>query len=250
MASNFPTQLPNINVAGQGGGGMQFPSDLIDNQKSIYMSFSFYKYDRGGILGNLGGLIDNFTNGKNNALGNLLFQGGETVLLPMPNKINDHPTVDWQQDNLFDATSIPGMGIANKYMGYFEGATINPFLVMLFKSPKFKEFHFSWTLAPRTQDETNTLNDILKTFRKNMLPDKGRGAMGVTLTLDYPMICHPKFFPSDKLFQFKPCAIRGVHFDYNPAGNPAFFKDTGGPASVKLTVDMVEIEYWLKSEIQ
>lgn len=236
---------------------MSFPSDLADDQKQFFMTFAFYEYDRM----NLSGILK--------------LSNGTMLALPMPDKINDHPTADWQSDNLVDLAGMASTagtaamaGIANDKLkgalgvaaagisaggataSYLTGQTLNPFLVMLFKTPGFKSFTFSWTLAPRTRDETDTLQDIVQTFRKNMLPSSGFKipGTGVNATLKFPMIVQPKFEPDDKLFRFKPCAITSVNFDYNPSGNPAFFKNTGGPVSIRLTVNLTEIEYWLQDD--
>ena len=239
----------------------KFPKDLTDGQKTYWMCFIFMDYKRGGL----------------DVGGQLIPSSGDSIGLPMPDKINDHPTVNWQHDNLWDPVTVASqfggllggagklgsiataLGINAETVSYFEGQIINPFLVMLFKSPEFKQFQFSWTLAPRTQQETEDLQTILQTFRKSMMPSGGlnSGQLGgifsgtnLNATLKYPKIVQPRFIPDDKLFQFKPCAINSVNFDYNPAGNPAFFKNTKGPVSVKLTVNMTEIEYWLSDDIK
>jgi hypothetical protein len=129
--------------------------------------------------------------------------------------------------------------------GYLAGGyAINPFLVMLFKQPEFKTFQFSWSFSPRTEIESQTLQNVIQSFRKYMLPEAA-----ATIALKYPNIVLVKFFPDDYLFQFKPCVIRSINVDYNPGGNPAFFK-TGAPAQIRLTLDLTEIEYWLQSDLQ
>ena len=64
------------------------------------------------------------------------------------------------------------------------GLAQNPFLTVLFKSPTFKRHSFSWKLSPNSADESNTLRDIIQTFRSNMLPALSPNVGGTLLT--YP----------------------------------------------------------------
>jgi len=82
------------------------------------------------------------------------------------------------------------------------------------------------------------------------MPSAGQNLFGINATLKYPKIVVPQFHPDDYLFQMKPCAINSVQYDYNPGGNPSFFKNTGGPTQVRMTVNLTEIEYWLQEDLR
>ena len=250
MAGNPPTAPSYTNAS------YTFPSDLADDSKQYWMMFSFYEYQRSDL----------------SQMAQLQFAGGGTsVALPMPDRINDNPTVDWQSENLLDTASqaanfvadkIPtsiastALGVAGKAQSvasYFSGQIINPFMVMLFKSPEFKDFHFTWLLSPRNEKETRELQNIVQSFRYYMMPDSGIGGgmLGSNgATLKYPYLVVPRFFPDKNLFQMKPCAIRSVNIDYTGAGMPAFFQSSQGPAQVRLTVNLTEVEYWIRSDMQ
>lgn len=233
-------------------GGLIYPPDLITADRSIVMQFQFGQYLRPSLF----------------SLPKVAI-GGQPIILPMPDKINDHPVVVWQEHSfLSDAAQITGsaaeigkrlgipaagalggvvnsglLGTAVTGLGYMGGWVVNPMLTMLFKQPTFKEFNFSWTFAPETEQESMILNQILQIFRVNMLPDTGMG--GAVLT--YPNILYMQFTPNTYLFNFKPCGVKDAHFDYTPAG-PAFFKRTGAPALVRLNIHVVELEYWTRSD--
>jgi len=212
-----------------------FPSDI--KSLNYYMSFQFSQYQRGSIAQGA----------------QIVAGGGETCVLPMPEKINDHPTVDWTPksfgEDIMSKTPAIVSSVA-QIAGYLEGSIPNPFLVMLFKSPAFKKFTFSWTLAPKNSDETDSLDSIIKQFRKSMQPRKGGNFAGTNgATLGYPDVVTVKFIPQDKLFSFKPCVIESIDVDYTGAGMPAFFKSSKGPAQVKLRVNLTEIEYWTQEDL-
>lgn len=233
-----------------------FPEDL--GNLPVHMEFVFSEYQRQSVFG-----------------GATPMMGSDSVALPMPDYVNDRPSVVWGDQSLTkelggtidNAMAVAkGFGVgknlgpaaqgalsaANAASGlaltiaqYQQGFVINPFLIMLFKSPSFKEFKFSWTLTPRTSQESDKLDKIINTFRKSMLPDTNKTYGSVIL--DYPMIVKPSFKPDDYLFKFKQCAIRDINVDYTGAGMPAFFT-TNAPVAVKLDIHLTEIDLWMRSD--
>ena len=70
----------DINIAPLSG--ISFPKDI--GNIGYYMSFTFSEYHRDSIL----------------AGANIFMSGGQTINLPMPDTINDHPSVVWDQQSL------------------------------------------------------------------------------------------------------------------------------------------------------
>ena len=229
-----------------------FPSDLAN--VGYYMSFLFSEYNRQSVFGPATPMLS-----------------GGAVALPMPDSINDRPTVVWDPTSVTDKlmggaekilgnlgagklTSIPGVGAAGTAAGLYlgkvgaeQGLAINPYLIMLFKNPDLKQFRFSWTLTPRTADESDTLNDIVKTFKRNMLPDTYGGGLG-SAVLKYPMLVKPEFHPSTYMFDFKQCAIKSINVDYTGAGMPAFFT-TDAPVAIKFDIEIQEVDMWMRKDM-
>jgi hypothetical protein len=130
------------------------------------------------------------------------------------------------------------------------GVAINPFMTVLFQSPTFKRHRFQWAFMPQSKDETDTLRNILARFRLNMLPSLN-GAAGVAtgLLLNYPNMCYVTLLPNNKdLYKFKPCVITNASINYAPSG-PSFFGSTQAPTMVILTVDLLEMEYWIQEDV-
>lgn len=244
---------PNITSA-----SLMFPEDI--GNTGFYMTFLFSKYTRSSVFGQANPMAAS--------------SGG--IALPMPNTINDQPTVLWESTSLTEQAktaggaalqAIPGLGnviqnfnksalgaaggaalgLAESIYSAQYGQTINPFLIMLFKSPQYKKFSFQWTLTPRTASESDSLNDIVKQFRRNMLPDVSAGTANILL--DYPHIVKPAFFPKEYMFDFKWCAIEAISVDYTGMGMPAF-TTTNAPAAIKLQIDLKEIDLWMSSDIR
>ena len=149
--------------------------------------------------------------------------------------------------SILTQANVPGLTLNTALQPL--GLATNPFLTVLFKQPQFKKHSFSWTLAPKTPEEAATVNAIIQTFRYHMLPDRGKDTGGTLL--DYPDMVHIRFFNNDSfLYRFKPCVITSLSVDYAPEG-PSFFKGSSNvPSQVKFSIELMEIEYWLKDSFQ
>lgn len=236
-----------------------FPNDLVADGRQFCMDIQFMFYDSS--LTTAGfvfpSLITPFITAAYSP------NGG--VTLPIPKKLNDIQTVVWES---VSATGVAG-GVMSSIVGkYFPrvaaagstignvatiggalvpgGLAVNPHLFMLFKEPTFKEYTLSWTLTPKNEQESQTLANIITQFKYNMLPAMA-GGVGGSVLLNYPSIAIIKMYPNDLFtFRFKPCAIKSVQVDYTGGGQPSFFKRTGAPTSVNLTVYLQEIQYNIK----
>jgi hypothetical protein len=129
------------------------------------------------------------------------------------------------------------------------GLAQNPFLTVLFKQPQFKRHQFSWKLTPNNERESNNLRDIILTLKSNMLPAMAPSAGGTLLK--YPNMAIISLSPNqDYLYKFKPCVIESMSVNYASAGMPSFFKRSDAPVDVTISLNLLEIEYWLKEDIE
>ena len=51
------------------------------------------------------------------------------------------------------------------------------------------------------------------------------------------------------MYDFKYCVIENMIIDYAPGATPNFQGTTMAPSAIKFTVNFLEIEYWIKSNI-
>jgi hypothetical protein len=232
-----------------------FPNDLIADGRQFATRIEFLQYSAEMAGVDVLGLIPFSTAGY-------LPTGGFT--LPLPKKINEIQSVIWKEESAVEVgqsaisaavglaggiragavlATVAGIGtdIAKISGGLVDGGlAINPVLFMLFQRPAFKEYTFSWSLAPSNEQESQTLVNIIEYFKFNMLPSKA--GIGSGLVWNYPKIAIVKFYPDDTFtFRLKPCAILSVQVDYSGAGGPSFFKN-GAPTVVNFTVLMKEIQ--------
>lgn len=144
------------------------------------------------------------------------------------------------------ATKLGGDPLAANKALAFAGVAQNPFLSVLFNSPTFKRHVFSWTFIPETPQDVENLNYILNKFRYHSMPDVNTTTGG--LLLNYPDMCIPTIVPSGYMYDFKQCVVEGMSINYAPGDTPAF-NTKNAPNAVKLTIKLLEIEYWVKSDL-
>jgi hypothetical protein len=282
--SDLATPPPNSAAAFVDQNQYMFPSDLVNGTvgRNYFINFTFVKYERRSIFDNptfnrqLGiqlpipvNLMDatNVSWGEGDSIGLAAGAALEAAIKGRDNGINKK-NVSSAIKNAFiggltGAATTVGRNLTAGIAGYIPGTNgqavvsqveqlyglaENPFMTMLFKSPVFKTHSFSWRFAPRNASESNELMMIINAFKANMLPALQPGTGGVFLS--YPNMAYITLFPSDVyLYQFKPCVVTSLSVDYAAAGVPSFFKGTSAPTLVDMTVNLAEIEYWLREDI-
>lgn len=209
-----------------------------------------------------------------------------TVVLPVPAQLVEYYEADWQTSNLgligdladaFQQRNNVGLGdvagevvgaqalrIAESQEGALAGAATvaqqamgvapNPNITVAFKGPKLRAHNMSWTFAPKTPDESLTVQRIIRNIKRRILPTTGGGANDSTAVLGYPMMVQPKLLPVVKndpdtpdssLYDFKRCVIQNLSVNYAPTGTPTFFRGTNLPVFVQMSFTLLEIEYFL-----
>lgn len=228
---NFPTK-PTTGIESN-----SFPADLVADQRQFYTQISFVNYNSSLATGSGRG-----------------FSMGGSIMLPIPRKLNDNEVIVWEEWSGKDAM----LGLARKVTGLSRiasalaagvetagpavsiatGQQLNPFQYMMFKRPGFKEHTLSWTLAPNSQQESDTIRKIINQCKRAALPTPNG-----TFLMTYPQIAQVAFRPDEYLYKLKPCAIISVTADYTGTGGPSFFK-SGAPTVVNLTLQLKEIQLW------
>lgn len=257
---------------GQFMGNYRFPSDLTSGPgRNFYIDIQFQKYQRRSIfqqpfLQASGGIQLPIPNGLAESMrvdwgeekGGMVGAGIENALGFYNNNISENVSLSNVREainNTAVAAAFKGgttlatnLGLPVAQGLQLVGKAENPFYTMLFKRPNFREYTFSWKLAPRNAQESDTVKQIISAFKANMLPAMAPGSGGVFLT--YPNMAAITFYPAQEfLYKFKPCVVADLKVNYADGGMPSFFKGTNAPTLVNITVTLKEIEYWLREDI-
>ena len=242
--ANFPTRKISEPLS-----QMAFPNDLLANPDRPYVALQFVTYRTAFYSGtSLGSSLTGLA--QKIGVPTQITNPTGSVILPLPKKINENQELLWNETSLMDLlTSVaPGLSrFANlpPAVSALSGLQVNPFQLMYFQRPAFKQYAFTWTLAPNTPSESKTLQKIINDFKRNSLP------RAVGPLFDYPNIAIIKFFPNNlnnHIF-LKPCAITSVQIDHAGTTTPSFFKNSGGaPVLVNLTIQLKEIDIWTQND--
>jgi hypothetical protein len=270
MPASIPNNASVAPVIGNASSGsMYFPKDL--QKQPYWISFSFYQYQ-----------MPNLTQQ------NIYYNDAGTIRLPLPNSMVDNQGVSYDEEKLgtilgvginqlqkgnvvgggaalgaaaAQAANVPYAGAAvgaltntlnspiASAVGQMNGVAVNPFLTVMFKSPQFKKHTLEWKLSPSNEQESATLNSIINTFKGNMLPDQN-AALGGTL-LTYPNIVQAQVSVNNGsyfTYVFKPAVVESFQVNWTPSNQPSFFGSTKAPTEVAISLNLLEIEFWLSSD--
>lgn len=115
----------------------------------------------------------------------------------------------------------------------------NPHITMLFEGMNLRSHNFSWVFSPRSQDESNSLQNIITTIKRHAHPTFSPG-MG-NYALDFPNQVFANFVGTSFLYPVKRSVITGISVDNGAGGQPVFYAG-GAPVQIGLTVQMTEVE--------
>ena len=143
----------------------------------------------------------------------------------------------------FIAAYFAGQAVGRNITARATGTVINPNLELLFSGPRLRTFNFNFTFTPRSEEESEEIRKIIKTFKRNMAPQ--RSTTG--LFLKTPRIFKLEYIYNDTdrqhpfLNKFKPCAMTSFAVNYTPDGSYSTYED-GSLTSYAVTMSFGELE--------
>jgi hypothetical protein len=277
MPFNFPEPLPRSTGTFS---SLKYPLNLTADNRKYYTSIDFITYKPAfgsgvinSISSNLSALGVAAIKGvsvkipipaflKRDSPGSYGVASGSGIILPIPQRLNDTNVMQWSTISLTNTV----MGLASGAAGAFEGRAgaaaagaaaaslkvgsaftglqFNPFILQYFNQPEFRTFNFTWTLAPRNNQESEAINNIVYQLKARQAPTQVAGGF----LMGYPDLAVLRFHPSDGYeLKLKECVIKAVSVDYTPAG-PSFFNGTSAPSMVSLSLSLMETKFWWSEE--
>jgi hypothetical protein len=148
--------------------------------------------------------------------------------------------------NAIDSTFGSNFG---QQLEKFTGTTVNPHMALLFKGISFREFQFDFMLMARTEDESESIRKIIKCFKAAMHPANNSKLGTRYWTYPYNFDIY-LFSPSHKyLFNIATSVLQGMNVDYNGSGYPSFFKNTGAPVQINMSLSFKELEVLTRERV-
>jgi hypothetical protein len=174
----------------------------------------------------------------------------DSVILPIPvNGIIDSLNNNWNEGVGLNATNFKevlqrsvlaktseAFGDLGKYIGAKKGVVFNDYSSLAYAGTDFRQFSFDFTMIPKNEDEANAINDIIKSFKRNSLPEYNEWK------ISYPNYWNIMVkFPDDSdLVKIQNCVINSLSFNYFTDGVPTVF-NTGSPQKVELSIGITEL---------
>ena len=134
-----------------------------------------------------------------------------------------------------------------------QGVVPNNNLALLFNSPTLREFTFTWKMTPRSREEAQRVNNIVRFFKQGMAPKKGINSQtgAASYFLGTPNVFDIVFKTTrdkygilnenDAVVRIKTCACTGTAVNYTPDGMWNAY-EKGQPVSVTLSLRFSELE--------
>ena len=148
--------------------------------------------------------------------------------------------------------------------GGISGVIRNPNTEVLFQKMNLRTFDLTFKLVPYKAAESQTIQSIVKTFKKAMLPQYQLGAHKVlgesgqdnaaieASFIKVPKVCKVAYMRGSSVHphlpKYKMCAITDVSVNYTPDGNYAVYGD-GYPVAVELKVSFMETKLIFSEDV-
>ena len=131
------------------------------------------------------------------------------------------------------------------------GQAINPFKAQLFKNMEFRTFSFDYVFLPRNQEEYDSVQKIIKTFKRYMHPNFGPPAF----FMGYPAEFNIAYFHKaganyENIFKLSSCALTDLKVEYGGADFVTFKGTNGAPTEIALSLSFLELELLTQARVE
>lgn len=188
---------------------------------------------------------DNFT------LGNLMEIGGN-----IGNTLNSE-NVDGFMNTMGEIVkknSDIGLALMSKAPMYGDvlskamGKTYNPRKEQLFKEVNFRDFNFTYTFAPRSEQEAKNVMAIINQFKYHAHPDMKDGDFLFIYPSEFDIVHYFDGRPNKLMPRHATSVLNSVTIDYSPNGNYSVFPN-GMPTMIRMTLNFKELAILTKKDI-
>lgn len=185
-----------------------------------------------------------------------------TVYLPLPDNIQNNYQPSWEMTSLRTIEGIREVARANDVE---EGAltllktayslslgdlnrrlfsqTPNPKKQALFNGIEPRSFQWSWTFIPYSEQESKVIEDVIRTFATNSLPDIEKSS---DIFFDFPAEFGIKFKNTKGLPVLDYCVCQGVNVSYSQS-NTQLMQD-GRASQITLSLSFLETSLRTKTK--
>lgn len=126
--------------------------------------------------------------------------------------------------------------------------SLNPFREVLFKSVGYRKFGFNYKFYPKSQAETNQVQQIIKTFKFHMHPELSNKGLFYIHPSEFNIQYYYKGKENAYFNKISTCALVDMHVEYGDQNDFSSFDD-GAPVEITLSLTFQELETLTKERI-
>jgi len=220
---------------------LYLPGQVIDQTSATYEDLPTGLV--GKFLGDAAGLVNSYSNQDYEAVG----RKGAGALKALTVEAGRRLLSTAAEGLLGAEGSVQGV---NKLFGQAD----NPFVEVLFTSMNIRKFTYNFNFAPRNEDETQEIQQIIQLFRYHMSPELQK-TNGRYLTLPSTFDIHYMYkaengngYENDYYTRLSTCVLQDCDVNYTPSGVKSF--GDGAPTQITMGLTFSETEALTKEKVQ
>jgi hypothetical protein len=133
-------------------------------------------------------------------------------------------------------------------IGKAAGVAVNPFREVLFEAIDFRSFSFKYRFFPKSRQEADNVERIIKLFKFHMHPDLSTNKLFFIYPSEFEIGYYFQNKENTYFHKFKPCALESIEVSYGGEQFSTFFD--GNPTEVNMTLTFRELEILTKAQIK
>jgi hypothetical protein len=220
---------------------LYLPGQVIDQTSATYEDLPTGLV--GKFLGDAAGLITSYRQSDYEAVG----RKGAGALKAFAEEAGRRLLATAAEGLLGAEGSVQGV---NKLFGQAD----NPFVEVLFNSMNIRKFTYNFNFAPRNEDETQEIQQIIQLFRYHMSPELQK-TNGRYLTLPSTFDIHYMYkanngnsYENDYYTRLSTCVLQDCNVNYTPTGVKSI--GDGAPTQITMGLTFSETEALTKEKVQ
>ena len=140
-------------------------------------------------------------------------------------------------------TPLKEFGDVQSFFEAGTGQALNPFKAQLFKNMEFRTFSFDYVFLPRDEVEYNSVQTIIKTFKRYMHPTLGKENFFLGYPAEFNITYFHKNGPNyENIFKLASCALTDLKVEYGGADFVTFKGRKGAPTEIAMSLSFLELE--------
>lgn len=163
--------------------------------------------------------------------------------------INDATSVPGQPRSTLGTTIVDGIKNTVTNSAKLAGFPINPRVEVIFATRPMREWMFEVLLAPRNQEESETVLEIIRTMRLYSAPELTAAGFFFIPPAEFDITFYRNGQENQYLPRINTCVLKRFEVDYAPAEGKYSTFSNGAPVVVRMSMNFQEIEMLHKERV-